>query len=40
MTLFAQLGKESRKQPGPGAYNSHKSMDKMILGRIKGTYTR
>ena len=40
ITLFAQLGKESRKKPGPGTYNGHHSLDKMILGRVKGTYTR
>ena len=38
VTLFAQLGKESKRQPGPGAYNGHTSKDKMVLLRTLGTF--
>ena len=40
VTLFSQLAKDSKKQPGPGAYNGHTSKDKMILLKTLGTYKR
>ena len=40
VTLFSQLAKESKKQPGPGAYNGHTCKDKMVLLRTLGTFKR
>lgn len=40
ITLFAQMSKDSKGKPGPGAYHADKSKDKAVLERVKfmGTY--